>query len=116
MLANHPGAFFLSQSGALVFEKRARQSKQDISHVTATQASGSIQRTISVNDPFSFKGWMLYQSECNPNDPTYSGLTAVYDPGVFWVFTGFALICLGVAYMFYVEPRLKRRAPAAAKA
>lgn len=116
MLANRPGAFFLSQTRALVFEKRDRQSKQDISHVTATQATGQLQRTISVNDPFTFNGWTLYQSECNPNDPTYSGLTAVYDPGVFWVFIGFALICLGVAYMFYVEPRLKRRAPAAAKA
>jgi hypothetical protein len=52
----------------------------------------------------------------NPEDPTYSGLDAVYDPGVFWVFTGFGLICLGVFHMFYVEPRLKKRATAAAKA
>ena len=45
----------------------------------------------------------------NPADPTYSGLEAVYDPGVAWVFLGFFLICVGVFYMFYVEPRLKVR-------
>jgi len=31
----------------------------------------------------------------------------VRDPGVPWVFLGFGLICVGVAYMFYVEPRLR---------
>ena len=44
-------------------------------------------------------------------------LDAVYDPGVNWVFLGFFLICVGVFYMFYLEPRLKApRAPAAVKA
>jgi hypothetical protein len=117
MFANRPSAFFLSPVRALVFEKRDKQSKQDISYVTATQATEKIQRTISVNGPVSLNGWTLYQSECDPSDPTYSGLEAVYDPGVFWVFTGFTLICLGVFWMFYVEPRLKRKkAPAAAPA
>ena len=57
-----------------------------------------------------YRRWLIY----NPEDPTYSGIEAVYDPGVTWVFTGFALICLGVFYMFYVEPRLKRSAAAKA--
>jgi len=60
-----------------------------------------------VNDPFVFGGWTLYQVNYNPEQPTYSGLEAVRDPGVTWVFLGFTLICLGVAYMFYVEPRLR---------
>ena len=30
-----------------------------------------------------------------------------------WVFLGFALICLGVFVMFYVEPRLKQQKKAA---
>jgi cytochrome c biogenesis factor len=62
---------------------------------------------------------MLYQVNYNPEDPSYSGLEAVYDPGVTWVFLGFALICLGVFWMFYVEPRLRqqsRKAPAPANA
>ncbi len=71
---------------------------------------------ISVNDPMSYSGWTLYQVNYNPEDPTYSGLEAVYDPGVAWVFFGFFLISLGVAWMFYVEPRLKKKAAAPAAA
>jgi hypothetical protein len=77
-----------------------------------------VQAVVSVNEPFTFNGWTLYQVNYNPEDPTYSGLDAVYDPGVFWVFTGFGLICAGVFFMFYLEPRLKKsaKAPAAVAA
>jgi hypothetical protein len=117
MFASRPSPVFLSQTSALVFEKREKEVKAFISHVSAKQGSNEAKRVISVNEPASLNGWTLYQVNYNPNDPTYSGIDAVYDPGVFWVFTGFALICLGVFYMFYVEPRLKRQAkPAAAPA
>jgi hypothetical protein len=121
MMAGRPSPFFISPTRALVFEKRQSEVKAYISHVTAVEQVGAAtaQRSISVNDPFSFAGWTLYQVNYNPEDPTYSGLEAVYDPGVAWVFLGFTLICIGVFYMFYVEPRLKRQkkaAPAAAKA
>ncbi len=113
MLANRPSAFHVSPTSALVFEKRDKEVKAYISHVTATKGAVSEKRSISVNDPFTFAGWTLYQVNYRPEDPTYSGLEAVYDPGVGWVFAGFALISLGVFYMFYVEPLLKRRAAAA---
>jgi hypothetical protein len=116
MFARRPSPVFLSATSALVFEKRADEKRAYISHVTAKAPAGEVKKVISVNEPFTHNGWTLYQVNYNPEDPTYSGLDAVYDPGVLWVFTGFALICLGVVYMFYVEPRLKRRAPAAAKA
>jgi hypothetical protein len=119
MMATRPSALFVSPTRALVFEKRQSEVKAYISHVTAVEpgAAARVQRSISVNDPFSFAGWTLYQVNYNPEDPTYSGLEAVYDPGVAWVFLGFTLICLGVFYMFYVEPRLKQqKAPAPAKA
>jgi cytochrome c biogenesis protein ResB len=116
MFARRASPVFLSQTSALVFEKRAEEKRAYISYVTAKpQAGEAVKSVVSVNDPFVFNGWTLYQVNYNPQDPTYSGLDAVYDPGVTWVFTGFALICLGVVYMFYVEPRLKRRSPAAAK-
>jgi hypothetical protein len=111
LLAARPTPIFLSKTSGLVFEKRDKEVKAFISHVTAKQESGEVKRTVSVNDPFTFNGWTLYQVNYNPNDPSYSGLEAVYDPGVVWVFTGFALICLGVFWMFYVEPRLRKKAP-----
>jgi hypothetical protein len=102
-------ALFLAPGRALVFEKREQEVKAYISHVTAVKGGTRNSARITVNDPMSYAGWTLYQVNYNPNDPTYSGLEAVYDPGVFWVFLGFGLICVGVFYMFYVEPRLKGR-------
>jgi hypothetical protein len=101
------GVFLGSDRAALVFEKRDKEVKAFLSHVTASQGGTRERAVISVNDPFTFGGWTLYQVNYNPEEPNYSGLEAVRDPGVTWVFLGFTLICLGVAYMFYVEPRLR---------
>jgi len=97
-----------TRSGALVFERREDEVKAFQSRVTALAGSASQTAVVSVNDPFSFNGWTFYQVNYDPKDPTYSGLEAVRDPGVNLVFLGFAVICVGVFYMFYVEPRLKR--------
>jgi hypothetical protein len=109
MVLARPAPYFLSQTRALLFEKRADEKRAYISWVTALGGATEEKRVISVNDPMEYAGWTLYQVNYNPEDPTYSGLEAVYDPGVSWVFLGFALICLGVFVMFYVEPRLKQR-------
>lgn len=101
------GVFLGSDKAALVFEKRDKEVKAFLSHVTARQGDKVERAVISVNDPMTFGGWTLYQVNYNPEEPNYSGLEAVRDPGVTWVFLGFALICAGVAYMFYVEPRLR---------
>ncbi len=95
--------------GALTFERREDEVKAYRSHVTASAGARSQQAQIEVNSPFTFDGWTLYQVNYDPRDPTYSGLDAVRDPGVAWVFLGFALISLGVFLMFYVEPRLRTR-------
>jgi hypothetical protein len=116
LVAGTQSAFFLSQTRVLVFEKRADEKRAYISWVTAQQGASETKSVISVNDPMTYAGWTLYQVNYNPQDPTYSGLEAVYDPGVPWVFTGFFLISLGVFWMFYVEPRLKRKAAAPAAA
>jgi hypothetical protein len=116
LLAERPQPVFLTPTRALVYERREKEVKAYVSHVSVADGASRVQTKISVNDPMVHKGWTLYQVNYNPEDPTYSGLDAVYDPGVSWVFLGFALICLGVFYMFYVEPRLKARGPAAAKA
>ncbi|MBK9518138.1 MAG: cytochrome c biogenesis protein ResB [Anaeromyxobacter sp.] len=101
------GVFLGGQDAALVFEKRDKEVKAFLSHVTATQGTTMERAVISVNDPYTFGGWTLYQVNFNPDEPNYSGLEAVYDPGVSWVFLGFTLICVGVAYLFYVEPKLR---------
>jgi hypothetical protein len=101
------GVFLRDGKSALVFERRDKEVKAFLSHVTARQGDLMERAVISVNDPFEFAGWTLYQVNYNPDDPTYSGLEAVRDPGVLWVFVGFVLICIGVVYMLYVEPRMR---------
>jgi len=97
-----------TRTGALVFERREDEVKAFQSEVTASAGGASQRALVSVNDPFTFNGWTFYQVNYDPKDPTYSGLEAVRDPGVSWVFLGFGLISAGVVYMFYVESRLKR--------
>jgi hypothetical protein len=38
-------------------------------------------KTIEVNHPFSYKGYTFYQSGYNPDDPSYTSLQVVKDPG-----------------------------------
>ncbi len=112
LVAGRPSAFPLSPTRMLVYEKRPEEKRAYISWVTARANATEEKHVVSVNDPMTFAGWTLYQVNYNPEDPTYSGLEAVYDPGVSWVFLGFGLISLGVFWMFYVEPRLKKKAAA----
>ncbi|HEY6105387.1 MAG TPA: cytochrome c biogenesis protein ResB [Anaeromyxobacteraceae bacterium] len=112
--AREGGALRLARGGALVFEHREDEVKAFRSEVTALAGPAREKAVITVNDPFTFGGWTFYQVNYDPKDPTYSGLEAVRDPGVPWVFLGFALISVGVIYMFYVETRLKQRKAASA--
>ncbi len=106
VIALRPRGVLLARGGALVFEKREQEAKAFLSHVTATKGDEVAKATVAVNDPMTFAGWTLYQVNYNPKDPTYSGLEAVHDPGVKWVFLGFVLICVGVFHLFYIAPRL----------
>jgi hypothetical protein len=118
--AHEGGALRLARGGALVFERREDEVKAFRSEVTALAGASSQKAVVTVNDPFTFGGWTFYQANYDPKDPSYSGFEAVKDPGVPWVFLGFALISAGVAYMFYVEPRMRgggiKRPPATASA
>jgi hypothetical protein len=106
LMASRPVPVMISRGGALVFEKRPTEAKSYLSTVTVSRPGESKQAVISVNDPFTFAGWTLYQVNYDPKNPLYSGLEAVYDPGVTWVFTGFAIISLGVFFVFYVKKYL----------
>jgi hypothetical protein len=106
--ARQPQAVMLARGGALVFEKRQEEVKSYLSTVTVTGPGEKKHAVISVNDPLSFSSWTLYQVNYDPKNPNYSGLEAVYDPGVTWVFTGFALISFGVFFVFYVKKYLIR--------
>jgi ResB-like family len=112
-LAVPPGA--RQPRGMLTFERREEEAKSYQSHVTALSGKAEQKALVAVNEPFTFQGWTFYQVNFDPKNPKYSGLEAVHDPGVNYVFAGFALIIAGVFYMFYVETRLRRRPGAQAQ-
>ncbi len=66
-------------------------------------------KTIEVNNPLEYKGYIFYQASYNPQDLTVTGLQVIKDPGVPVVYTGFIMLVFGLAVIFYVNPILRRR-------
>ena len=63
------------------------------------------EKTIEVNSPLSYKGYTFYQTGYNPNDPKWTSLQVVRDPGVPVVYAGFLLMLVGLTAVFYVYPQ-----------
>jgi cytochrome c biogenesis protein ResB len=64
-----------------------------------------LEKTIEVNDPLSYGGYVFYQSNYRKEDPTYSGIQVVRDPGLSMVWAGFLMLCAGVIVIYYARPR-----------
>jgi ResB-like family protein len=105
LVAHKQDAVFFGNRKVLTFERRPDEAKAYRSSITADGRK----LQVAVNDPAEVSGWTLYQSTFDPKDPSYSGLEAVHDPGIPWVFAGFALVSLGVPYMVNIAPWLRRR-------
>jgi len=66
------------------------------------------EQTIEVNHPLTYRGIRFYQSNYRKDDPTYSGIQVVKDPGLPLVWAGLIMVSVGVAFCFYVKPRLSQ--------
>ncbi len=94
----------------LVFQSKPDDIKAFRSQVSVLEGGVTVrQDTIAVNHPLSYGGYRFYQSNYRREDPTYSGILVVKDPGLWVAYLGFAMMCLGVACRFYVTPWLARR-------
>lgn len=91
----------------LSFELRSDEPKSFRSHLTVLENGVKItEKTIVVNDPLSYKGYMFYQANFRKEDPTYSGIQVVRDPGLGIVFLGFLMMSIGVVFVYYIRPRI----------
>jgi len=72
-------------------------------------AGTSKQREIRVNDYFKYGGYRFFQTNAKAEDPSYSGIGVVYDPGIPMVLTGMYTIILGTVLAFLVRPILEAR-------
>jgi hypothetical protein len=94
----------------LVFQTRPDDIKSFRSQVSVVGAGSTVrQDTIAVNHPLSYGGYRFYQSNYRREDPTYSGILVVKDPGLWVAYLGFVMMCIGVACRFYLTPWLARR-------
>ncbi len=64
------------------------------------------EETIEVNHPLVYGGYAIYQQSYDEVDWTWTGFEVVRDPGLWIVYTGFIMMCLGAVYVFYVRPRI----------
>jgi hypothetical protein len=99
----------LFSGGFLAFETPTEEIQSFQSHLLVRTMEKEFQPILAVNHPVKVGSWMLYQSNFSQNDPGYSGIEAVQDPGIIWVWAGFALIFGGIVHMLYIAPRLKRK-------
>jgi len=81
------------------------------SHVAVLDDQGQVTReaTIKVNSPVKVGRYTLYQLSYDPKTEASSTLEVVHDPGVPFVFAGFLLMPLGIAFVFYIQPLMTRR-------
>jgi cytochrome c biogenesis protein len=82
------------------------------SHVTVLDDAGEARKsaTILVNQPLEAGRFTFYQASYDQRTERTTVLEVGYDPGVPLVFTGFILMPLGIAYVFYIQPLLRRKA------
>ena len=62
---------------------------------------------VRVNDYFIHAGYRFFQTNHDPNDPTYSGIGVVYDPGIPFVLWGLYCVMIATAYIFLIMPLTK---------
>jgi hypothetical protein len=68
-----------------------------------------LEKTIRVNDPLHYGGYNFYQSNFKKEDPTYSGISVVRDPGLIVVWIGLVMVSIGMIFIYYVKPALVQR-------
>jgi hypothetical protein len=57
-----------------------------------------------VNDYLYYRGYRFFQTNAEPEFPTYSGIGVVYDPGIPVVLFGMYTIIVGTLLAFIVRP------------
>ena len=79
------------------------------SRVRLMDGGTSTEAVVRVNPPIRYRGFRIYQLGYNPDDPAWSALLLVKDPGIPIVYTGFGLLLAGLITTLYLAPVRARR-------
>ncbi|GJQ48873.1 MAG: hypothetical protein HKUEN01_12590 [Candidatus Kuenenia stuttgartiensis] len=95
---------------AVLYESTGESIKHYVSDLRIVKNNQTIiEKSIKVNDPLKYDGYAIYQSSYDPEKLSYSGLQIVKDPGIPVAYAGFAALCVGVVFIFYVKPFLRKK-------
>jgi len=102
---------FLGGRVGMIYRQKDTEPKDFRSTLVVTDPKGQelTRKTISVNDPLIYRGHWFYQSNYNPQDHSVSGIMVVREPGLWITYFGFASLLIGILWMFYLKPWLKKR-------
>lgn len=111
VFSNNQYAIWYSDNNfALVYESTGESVKHFTSKLRIEEDGQTVAgKTIRVNDPLKYKGYVIYQSGYDPEAGRFSGLQIVKDPGIPVVYSGFGALCFGVIFIFYIKPFLRKR-------
>ena len=94
-----PEPIALSEDRILVYREKPDGIKNYKSTLTVLEhGRPMVTRQVEVNDPLAYKGYGLYQANYDPDNPSYSGIQVVDDPGLPWVLAGLWLMIYGVLH------------------
>jgi len=110
ILAQNQPRWYPDSNFALLYE-RSGMAVSDYKSILRVVENGKTvkTKTIEVNDPLKYKGYVFYQSSYDPEGERYTGLQVTKNPGLVIVYSGFILLCVGVVFIFYVKPFLRRK-------
>lgn len=107
---NQYATWYPDNNFALVYESTGESVKHFTSKLRIEENGQTVaEKTIRVNDPLKYKGYVIYQSSYDPEAGAFSGLQIVKDPGIPVVYSGFGALCFGVIFIFYVKPFLRKK-------
>ncbi|GAX59439.1 hypothetical protein SCALIN_C03_0096 [Candidatus Scalindua japonica] len=110
VFAHTPPHWYPDNNFAVLYEKSGMEVK-DYKSILRVVENGQtmVTKTIEVNNPLKYKGFVFYQSSYDPEGERYTGLQVTKNPGIIVVYAGFILLCLGIVFIFYIKPFLRRK-------
>ncbi|MDR4509361.1 MAG: cytochrome c biogenesis protein ResB [Candidatus Brocadiaceae bacterium] len=102
--------WYTDENFAILYESTGESIKHFISKLRIIKNGETVvEKSIKVNDPLKYEGYSIYQSSYDPEAGNYTGLQISTDPGIPVVFTGFGALCVGVVFIFYIKPFLRKK-------
>ena len=102
----HPGFGHTQDGPKMIYDRPAYRAISDyISELEVIDKEGNVvaKKDIEVNHPLHFGGYHFYQSSYDDKAGQYTVLQVVSDTGLYVVYTGYWMLCLGVIWHLWLR-------------